>query len=152
MTPTLQILLPILRLSVGVHPEYPEASAVTDQPVDGLIKITFNPNKLDRPKLDVARTMIHEIIHAEMYRKLLEVAGQPNIPWTREFINTLRNNYEGLADYYTRYWLELPLDQQPGDPQHQLMAEHFIDIIIQALKDVDIRLLTCSIEPLLGLD
>ncbi|MDB4289444.1 hypothetical protein N9887_00005, partial [Flavobacteriaceae bacterium] len=126
-----------LRLSVGVHPIYPNATAVTDEPDNYLITITFNPNKLSRPKLDVANTMIHEIIHAEMYRKLLEVAQQPNIPWTEAFIHTLRNNYEGLADYYTRYWLDLPLDQQPGDPQHEQMAEHFINIIVQALKDVD---------------
>ena len=81
--------------------------------------------------------MIHEIIHAEMYRKLLEVAQQPNIPWTEAFIHTLRNNYEGLAGYYTRYWLELPLGQPAGTTQHQLMAEHFIEIITQALKDID---------------
>jgi hypothetical protein len=126
-----------LQFSVGVHPIYPNATAVTDEPNNYLIKITFNPNRLDRPKLGVARTMIHEIIHAEMYRKLLEVAKLPNIPWTEAFIHTLRNNYEGLADYYTRYWLELPLGQPVGTTQHQLMAEHFIDIIIQALKDVD---------------
>jgi hypothetical protein len=126
-----------LRLTVGVHPDHPDATAVTNEPNNYIITITFNPNKLNRPKLDVARTMIHEIIHAEMYRKLLEVARQPNIPWTEEFIHTLRNNYEGLADYYTRHWLELPLHQQPRDPQHELMAEHFIGIISKALKNVD---------------
>ncbi|QCX39901.1 hypothetical protein FF125_16185 [Aureibaculum algae] len=126
-----------LRFSVGVHPIYPNATAVTDEPDNYLIKITFNPNTLNRPKLDIARTMIHEVIHAEMYRKLLSIAKQPNIPWTEEFIHSLKNDYKGLTDYYTRYWLEWPLDQQPGDPQHQLMAEHFIDIIVQALKDVD---------------
>lgn len=115
----------------------PNATAVTDEPDNYLIKITFNPNNLSRPKLDIARTMIHEIIHAEMYRKLLSVAEKPNIPCTRDFILSLKHDYKGLADYYTRYWLDLPLDQKPGDPQHQLMAEHFIDIIIQALKDVD---------------
>ncbi|MCL8009032.1 hypothetical protein M8845_16495 [Gelidibacter japonicus] len=126
-----------LQLAVGVHSTYPNATAVTEEPNNYMIKILFNPNELSRPKLDVARTMIHELIHAEMYRKLLEVAQQPNIPWTREFIHTLRNNYEGLADYYTRYWLELPLGQAPTDPQHEQMAEHFIDVIIQALKDID---------------
>lgn len=126
-----------LRLLVGQHPIYPDATAVTDEPVDYLIKITFNPDKLNRPKLDIARTMIHEIIHAEMYRKLLSVAQQPNIPWTTEFIHSLRNNYEGLADYYTRYWLNLPPNQSPTNPQHEQMAEHFRGIIEQALRDFD---------------
>ena len=82
--------------------------------------------------------MIHEMLHAEMYRKLLSVAKQPNIPWTEELINSLRNvSYGGLADYYTRFWLELPPNQPPTDPQHQLMAEHFRSTIEEALREYD---------------
>lgn len=137
-----------LRLTTGIHPVFPNATAVTDPPDNYLIQIMFKPSQLNRPSIDVARTFIHEIIHAEMYRKLLSVAKQPNIPWTENFIHSLRNDYKGLADYYTRYWLELPLEQQPGDPQHQQMAEHFRGIIEQALRDYDDSLTDLQYEAL----
>ena len=49
---------------------------------------------------------MHEMIHAEMYRKLLAHVQQPEIPWTEEFIHSLKNDFNGLADYYTRWWLK----------------------------------------------
>ncbi|MFN4764666.1 hypothetical protein ACKGJN_16165 [Gillisia sp. Q332] len=137
-----------LRLTTGVHPVYPNATAVTDEPNNYLIKITFNPNLLNRPNIDVARTMIHEMIHAEMYRKLLSIARQPEVPWTEAFIKSLKNDFEGLEEYYTRYWLEWPLDQPAGAPQHQLMAEHYIEIIKQTLRDYDDSLTDLQYEAL----
>jgi hypothetical protein len=37
-------------------------------------------NKLDTPQLDIARTFMHEMIHAEMYRKLLALSGKMKFP------------------------------------------------------------------------
>ena len=50
-------------------------NASTRSPRNREIKITFNTNQLDRPTADIARTFMHEIIHAEIYRKLLTVAS-----------------------------------------------------------------------------
>ncbi|MFN7100920.1 MAG: hypothetical protein ACK4M4_11170, partial [Flavobacterium sp.] len=60
-----------LKLSSGVDAQYPLASAVTYKPINSLIEIKFNPNYLNLPPLNIARTFIHEMIHAEIYRKLL---------------------------------------------------------------------------------
>jgi len=46
---------------------------------------------------------MHEMIHAEMYRKLLSIAGQPQIQFNVNQLNQLRNDYPGLYDYYMRY-------------------------------------------------
>jgi hypothetical protein len=54
-----------LKLSAGVHLNYPTANAVTIGPQHYLIEIMFNPDNLHRPQLDIARTFIHEMIHAE---------------------------------------------------------------------------------------
>ena len=54
-------------------------NAQTSAPQNYLITITFNENNLDRPKLCIARTFIHEMIHAEIFRKLLSVAQHPSI-------------------------------------------------------------------------
>jgi hypothetical protein len=77
------------------------------------------------------------MLHAEMFRKLLSVAGEPNIPWTVDFITNLKDNYPGIADYYTRYVNNVPSGQQPSDDQHELMAQHSIDIIVQVLQEFD---------------
>ena len=126
-----------LNFTVGVHPDFPSASAVTNPPDNYMIEIMFNPNQLDRPILDVARTMIHELIHVEIYRKLLSLSQQGSIPWSEDFIHSIRNNYPGLYDYYMRYYYDIPEGVPPGDPQHQLMAQHYRDVIEQALREFD---------------
>ncbi|WP_143094876.1 hypothetical protein [Bizionia echini] len=119
-------------------------NAQTSPPQNYLITITFNENNLDRPNLSIARTFIHEIIHAEVFRKLLSAANQPNLNYTqyteeqwRNYIINLRNNFEGLYDYYMRWKWDVPHDQTPSDPQHEAMAQHYRDIVIQALMEYD---------------
>jgi hypothetical protein len=130
--------------SFGINnPDFTLAGAITSEPDNFMITITFNtdPNLSSSVSnfsfLILGVEFMHEMIHAEMYRKLLSHAQQPNVPWTRPFINSLRNDFEGLADYYTRYWLELPPEQEPTSAQHQLMAEHYVDIMKDALADFD---------------
>jgi small nuclear ribonucleoprotein (snRNP)-like protein len=126
-----------LKLSLGIDPKYSNASAVTYEPVNSLIEIKFNPNFLNSPQLNIARTLIHELIHAEIYRELLSVAGKPNISWSADFINSIKDDFPVLADYYTRYQYNVPAGQQPTSVQHELMADHYRDIIIQAMKEFD---------------
>src|SRR5690606_27394051 len=84
-----------LKFSMALDPSFPNVNALTYQPQNYLIEIKFNPNKLNRPRLDIARTFIHEMIHAEIYRKLLSLAGQPSIPWSASFINSIKNDFPG---------------------------------------------------------
>lgn len=127
-----------LKLSVGIDPTFPSSTtAITYEPVNYLINIMFNPNQLNRPQLDIARTFFHELLHAEMYRKLLSVAGQPNIPWSANFINSIKDDYPGIADYYTRYEYNVPAGQQPTNIQHELMSKHSRDVITKVLQQFD---------------
>ncbi|MGB3592105.1 MAG: hypothetical protein WBA16_10515 [Nonlabens sp.] len=91
---------------------------------------------------------MHEIIHAEIYRKLLSIANQPNIPWTAATIEALRNSFPGLHDNYTRYWLNIPFGQTIGDVQHELMANHYISTIKNMLENFDARLSPLQSEAL----
>lgn len=110
-------------------------NAETSAPENYLIEITFNENNLNRPRLSVARTFIHEIIHAEIFRKLLAVAQHPSIQLDQNQIIQLRNDYPGLYDYYMRWKWNLP--QTPSSAQHEAMAQHYRDIIKQALEEYD---------------
>ncbi|WP_292942645.1 hypothetical protein [Olleya sp. UBA1516] len=119
-------------------------NAETSAPQNYLITITFNENNLNRPNLSIARTFIHEIIHAEIFRKLLSAANQPNLNYSeytdeewRDFIISLRNNFEGIYDYYLRWKWDVPAGQNPSSAQHEAMAQHYRDIIKQALQEFD---------------
>lgn len=131
-----------LKFTLGVDNTYPTANAVTYNPVNYVIEIKFNPNNLKRPKTSIARTFIHEIIHAEMYRKLLSLAKDSSIPWSENFINSIKNDFPGLNDYYTRWYYNVPNGQYPSDPQHQLMAEHYRKTITDFLIQFDTAVTT----------
>lgn len=113
-------------------------NAQTNPPIsNNQIEIEFNLNNLDRPSLDVARTLIHEMIHATMFRWLLESAEtgalSPENGMTQtqliNYIDNLKNDFPGLYDYY--------YDRRLPDWSHEQMAAHFIGIIKNALQEYD---------------
>jgi hypothetical protein len=60
-----------------------------------------------------------KLLHAEIYRKLLSLAKQGNIPWS-DFITSIKNDYPGLTDYYTRYEYNVAPGQQPTNTQQRV--------------------------------
>jgi hypothetical protein len=88
-----------------------------------------------RPNLLVAKTIIHEVIHAELYRKLLSLANQGSLDfsgWSQQqqinYTITLRDNFPGIYDYYRRY----------KDWQHAQMATHYRETLARMLQEYDI--------------
>ena len=111
------------------------ANAVTRPPSNYIIEIVFNSNRLNRPELSVARTLIHELIHAEMWRKLLSLANEGDLNydgWSKtqqqNFVNSIRNNFPGIYDFYRRY---------ATNWQHEQMAAFYRSSIENALKNFD---------------
>lgn len=103
-------------------------NAQTSPPSNYLITINFNENNLNRPRLDIARTFIHEMIHTEMFRTLLSLSS------TNAEIDVIKlnrmlteHNYPGLYDYYRRYGV--------NNMQHEQMAAHYRGIIVDFLKE-----------------
>lgn len=84
-----------------------------------------------RPNLMTAKTIAHEVIHAEMYRKLLSVlnnGGTLTGVTIQDLVNALSNgDYPGIYDYYRRH----------KDWQHQQMATHYRQTIADILKEFD---------------
>ena len=107
--------------------------AFTSPPQNYWIKITFNKNKdwTNIPKVVIAETFMHEIIHAEIYRKLLSLASSNgNIDTNAITQQMLNHNYPGLFDYYVRY------TKDNTDAQHNLMAAHYVSVMVNFLKQV----------------
>ncbi|MGB0198905.1 MAG: hypothetical protein ACPF80_02585 [Flavobacteriaceae bacterium] len=83
-----------------------------------------------RPNLLVAKTIAHEVIHAEMLRKLISLANNNgNIDVPRLSTMLQNGDYPGMLDYYTRFGL--------NGFQHQQMAAFYIETIAQGLKQFD---------------
>ncbi|REG76928.1 hypothetical protein [Algoriphagus antarcticus] len=78
-------------------------------PVNYMRNISLNNNFTTagvnyRPNLLTAKTIIHEVIHAEMFRKLISLAST-NGSINASTLNSMLQNrdYPGMLDYYTRY-------------------------------------------------
>ena len=89
-----------------------------------LINIEISTSKLSNmPALAAARTLIHEYIHADMYRK----------------INT--TNYDGDLDFKTTYE-KFKSGNFKATAQHETMAELYVNSMTNALKDFHKNVLT----------
>ncbi len=82
-----------------------------------------------RPNLMSAKTIAHEVIHAEMYRKILSVlnnGGNISGVTIQDVLNNIKS-FPGIYDYYRRHrnW------------QHQQMATHYRQTIADILKGFD---------------
>ncbi len=109
--------------------------ARTSPPENYWITITLNNDGSsssfnNRPVLSTAKTIIHEVIHAEMFRKLLSLANNNGAIDANDLRNKLAaGDYPGIFDYYTRYGV--------NGFQHPQMATHYRETIAGALKEFD---------------
>jgi len=142
------------------QPKYHGAFAITEPPLsNNKVKIVFNTDpSLDsditkQPDVFKAVSLIHEAIHANMYRKMLDVVRAAdisgnNLDWTNwtseqfynDFLDSLENKYAGIFYYFTKYKYGVPTDQEPNDYQHQQLAQYYRDVIKQVLTDFDTSL------------
>jgi len=83
------------------------------------IEITFNEANINRSALEVARTIVHEMVHAEMYRAINTTNPSEVELDFRETFNAYVMMYKGSADQ-----------------QHNLMADEWVTKMGEILKDV----------------
>ena len=95
------------------------------------IKIEINSDLVGQvSEIEFALFIFHELIHAEMWRKIKSVNHTLN-----------PDNFPGLFDYYSRYFKVRKSDgtwhYPNGTPQHNLMAQHYLGFISEALMEFD---------------
>lgn len=123
---------PVAHLKLGIDSlMHKDVMASTYPPYNYIIEIIFNPNFIEElSKTEIARNIIHEIIHAEMYRKLLSIAPTSSYIDQEKLEEALNNhNFPGLLDYYVRYMN----DGSMNSVQHNLMADHYLNIMEEAI-------------------
>lgn len=116
--------------------------AYTRPPQNYVIDIVLNGNSnkdasyQKRPNLLVVKTIIHEVIHAEMFRKLLSLAnnnGSIDVELLKYTL--LQGDYIGMLDYYYRYGNTIN-----STWQHQQMAAHYRETIEGFYKNLILAL------------
>jgi len=123
----------------------PNTYGITVPPESYVTEIQFNENRLGNlSDLGKATAIVHEIIHAEIFRKMLSAAQKGDLNLNQyttqertNYVNSLINNFPGLYDYYwKRYhptW------------NHDLMASHYRKTIADMLQEFDNNRLSYSI-------
>ena len=108
---------------------------LTGTSTKALVTISINSTLLNRSKLDIARTIIHESIHAELFAMIVEAGGREN------FNNYVTNN-PGKSDFVL-VWDYIQGYLPPnGDWQHEYMADYYITAISNGLKELSDELLS----------
>jgi len=97
------------------------------------VTINLNSTKLNRSKLSIVRTLLHEMIHAELISMIIEVGRYDDL-------QAYAQNYQGeepfkiIWQYYDEHKTYLE-NVRPGW-QHEYMADNYIDYIAQGLKEL----------------
>lgn len=110
--------------------------AVTHKPKTSEIKIVFNKN-IDwekRPRIIIAYTFIHEIIHAEMFRKLLSVANNKGFISEAKLIKYMKENKK--EELFNAYLESESNPKNQSEYQHEIMAKRYVSTIVEFLKDL----------------
>lgn len=111
--------------------------------------IDINENSLDKvSNIVMVKTIAHEIIHAELYRKLKELVDEASVISFSEYEGLL-TNYPGIAHYVMAYG-ELNVNQNGNRvitwgltpnyslAHHNQMAEFYRETLIKTMKDYDL--------------
>lgn len=111
--------------------------AITVAPVNYVTEIQFDNTKLALlSDLGNAVVFAHEVIHAEIFRKMLSAAQNgsldPATMTTQQqvaYVNSLKNNYPGLMDYY--------YNRNHPNWNHDMIASHYRGTIADVIQQFD---------------
>jgi hypothetical protein len=118
----------------------------TQLPVNYITEVQFDNTKLGTlSDLGAATVFAHEIIHAEIYRKMLSAAkigtlmpDSSNMTAQQQvnYINSMKNNFPGLYDYYYKRY--------KPTWNHEMMANHYRSTIADIIQQFDNKRLSRS--------
>lgn len=97
------------------------------------VTINLNNQTLNRSKLSIARTLLHEMYHAQLMERLFQAGHYDNY-------QTYADSYSSQDDFTTLWNYYQENANQPSlwseDFQHNYMAQHYIDDIASGLKEL----------------
>lgn len=129
---------PVSHLTFNINNSLPDGNyGRTLAPVNYNITIEMSNTQLGKiSDIGGAVSFAHEVIHAEIYRKMLSAAQTGNLDpdnMTQEqqvnYVESLRDNFPGLYDYY--------YERHQPTWNHDMMAQHYISTIADIAQEFD---------------
>ncbi|MGG8498097.1 hypothetical protein ACQY1Q_16955 [Tenacibaculum sp. TC6] len=113
---------------------------ITLPPVNYVTEIQINGNGVSNlSDLGAATTFAHELIHAEIFRKMLSAAKKGDLNYHNNqnyttqdrinYVNSLKDNFPGLYDYYWKRY--------KSTWNHNMMATHYRTTIADIIQNFD---------------
>lgn len=90
------------------------------------VTINLNSEKLNRSKLSIARTLLHEMIHAELWSMVIEAGGYDNF---QSYAENYDNEFLAIWNYIEEF--------EPKGWQHEYMADNYITYIADGLRSLE---------------
>jgi hypothetical protein len=131
---------PISHLKFSINNNLPiDVYGKTMLPTNFVTEIQINGNSINSlSDLGKALVFAHEIIHAEIFRKMLSAAqlgtltsdgSNMTIEQQTNYVNSLKDNFPGLYDYYFKRY-------KPSW-NHEMMANHYRSTISDMIQNFD---------------
>lgn len=129
---------PVSHLTFGINNNLPSDNyGITKPPTNFNTIIEMSNTQLANiSDLGGAVAFVHEVIHAEIFRKMLSAAQLGNLDpvnMTQDeqvaYVLSLRENFPGIYDYY--------IDRYQPTWNHNLMAQHYLSTIADAIEEFD---------------
>ncbi|RED97545.1 hypothetical protein C7460_112156 [Marinoscillum furvescens DSM 4134] len=100
-----------------------DANGNTDPSESGKVIINLNSTKLNRSKLSIARTLLHEMIHAELIGLVIKAGGYDDF---QNYAKNYDDEFLAIWDYIEEFG--------KSGWQHEYMADNYITYISSGLK------------------
>ncbi|MGB0198901.1 MAG: hypothetical protein ACPF80_02565 [Flavobacteriaceae bacterium] len=126
---------PVSHLRFEINNTMPDGNyGVTKPPSNYITTIQMSNTQLAKiSDLGAAVAFAHEVIHAEMFRKIMSILenggdldGMTKSEWKEKLS---KGDYPGIYDYYTRYGV--------NGFQHEQMAKHYTSVIADIVSSFD---------------
>lgn len=129
---------PVAHLRLSINNSLGDTTYGETQPPENyVIEIQFNDNRFSNlSDLGKAIVFAHEIIHAEIFRKMLSAAQRGDLNTatmtTQESVDYVESLREHFPQLYEYYW-----EKYRPTWNHNLMADHYRNSIAKIIEDFD---------------
>lgn len=122
-------------------------TALSGSTIKAKVTITLNSQSLNRSKLGIARTILHETVHAELYAMIVEANGKDAL---EEYIaqNPQKERFQLIWEYIN----EFPPTTSAAGWQHEFMADYYLTSMVESMRELSSDLVSDSYKNDIAVD
>ena len=122
-------------------------TALSGSTIKAKVTITLNSQSLNRSKLGIARTILHETVHAELYAMIVEANGKDAL---EAYIaqNPQKERFQLIWEYIN----EFPPTTSAAGWQHEFMADYYLTSMVESMRELSSDLVSDSYKNYIAVD